>query len=261
MRTALQAIAEREAAFMARAAGRPGSRQSEVKTAAARDRADAFHDLFRAETARRVHRWLGKLRVPERDRGDLSQDVLLAAVMSFGSYDPSSAEVARWLNGIAVNVASHYHAKASRRNEVITDPAELCDAGGGVPAIELLLAAERRRLLRSLVLALPFELRSVLVQHDLYEISMRDIAETRSIPLSTAYRWRTRALDGAREALGRRLAAEAERCAQDEPWTAQEDAEMAQQGRGGAQASRFGCTDYNQGRSGGQRGGAGAARL
>ncbi|WP_237245196.1 MULTISPECIES: RNA polymerase sigma factor [Sorangium] len=197
----------------ARAAGRPGSRQSEVNRAASRDRAGAFHDLFRAETARRVHRWLGKLRVPERDRGDLSQDVFLAAIMGFGSYDPSRGEVARWLNGIAVNVASRYHAKASQRNEILTDPAELCEAGGSATAIERLLAAERRCLLRSLVLELPFELRSVLVQHDLYEISVRDIAETRGIPVSTVYRWRMRALHGARGALARRMAVEEARCA------------------------------------------------
>ncbi|WP_437601231.1 RNA polymerase sigma factor [Sorangium sp. So ce590] len=55
-------------------------------------------------------------------------------------------------------------------------------------AIERLLAAERRRLLRSVVLELPFELRSVLFQHDLYEISMRDIAATRGIPVSTVYK-------------------------------------------------------------------------
>ncbi|WP_437319076.1 RNA polymerase sigma factor [Sorangium sp. So ce385] len=197
----------------ARAAGRSRSRQNEEKRAATRDRADAFHDLFRAETARRVYRWLGKLRVPERDRGDLSQDVFLAAILSFGSYDPSRGEIARWLNGIAVNVASHYHAKASQRNEILTDPAALCEAGGSATAIERLLAAERRGLLRSLVLELPFELRSVLVQHDLYEISMRDIAETRGIPVSTVYKWRSRALHGAREALARRIAAEEERCA------------------------------------------------
>ncbi|WP_437578867.1 RNA polymerase sigma factor [Sorangium sp. So ce887] len=181
-----------------------------MKPATNRDRAHAFHALFQAETIRRVHRWLGKLRVPERDRSDLSQDVFLAAVMSFGNYDPSRGSVARWLNGLAVNLASHYHAKASRRNEAITDPAELCKAGGGATAIELLLAAERRRLLRSVVLELPFEPRSVLFQHDLYEISMRDIAATRGIPVSTVYKWRARALHGAQEALARRLAAEEE---------------------------------------------------
>ncbi|WP_437735804.1 RNA polymerase sigma factor [Sorangium sp. So ce1335] len=197
----------------ARTAARQGSRHDAAKPAAGCDRAHAFDQLFQAETARRVSRWLAKLRVPERDRHDLSQDVLLSALTRFGSYDPSRGPVARWLNGIAVNLAARYHAKASRRREVITDPAALCEAGDGATALELLLAAERRRLLRSLVLGLPFELRSVLVQHDLHEISMRDIAETRATPLSTVYRWRTRALHDAQEALARRIAAEEERCA------------------------------------------------
>ncbi|WP_437308982.1 RNA polymerase sigma factor [Sorangium sp. So ce388] len=173
---------------------------------------EASDHLFQEETVRRVHRWLGKLGVPERDRSDLSQDVFLAAVMSFGSYDPSRGSVSRWLNGIAVNLASHYHEKASQRYEVITDPAELCKAGGSATALDLLLEAERRRLLRSLIMGLPFELRSVLVQHDVHEIPMRDIAATRAIPLSTVYKRRTRALHGAQGALARRLAAEQERC-------------------------------------------------
>ncbi|WP_438027913.1 RNA polymerase sigma factor [Sorangium sp. So ce233] len=197
----------------ARSAARPGSRQHAARPATGRERAHAFHQLFQAETARRVCRWLAKLRVPERDRRDLSQDALLLALTRFGSYDPSRGEVARWLNGIAVNLASHYHAKASQRREVITDPMALREAGDSATPLELLLAAERRRLLRSLVLELPFEQRSVLFQHDLHEISMRDIAETRAIPLSTIYKWRTRALHGAQQALARRIAAEEERCA------------------------------------------------
>lgn len=194
-------------------AARPRSRSSAAKVAAGRERAHAFDQLFEAETARRVSRWLAKLRVPERDRHDLSQDVLLSALTRFGSYDPSRGPVSRWLNGIAVNMASHYHEKASRRREVITHPVALCEVGGSVTPLELLLDAERGRLLRSVVLELPFELSSVLLQHDLHEISMRDIAEARAIPLSTAYQWRTRALHGAQRALARRIAADEERCA------------------------------------------------
>ncbi|WP_438044959.1 RNA polymerase sigma factor [Sorangium sp. So ce128] len=194
-----------------RIAAQPGPRKNEVKPAASPSRAHAFQCLFQAETIRRVRRWLARLRVPERDRHDLSQDVFLAAVMSFGNYDPSRGPIARWLNGLAVNLAARYHAKASRRNEVITDPVELSEAGESAAALELLLAAERRRLMRSLLRELPFELVSVLVQRDLHEIPMRDIAETREMPLSTAYKRRTRALRGAQEALARRLAAEEER--------------------------------------------------
>ncbi|KYF63051.1 RNA polymerase sigma factor [Sorangium cellulosum] len=185
-----------------------------MKPAAAPDREHAFHHVFQAGTIQRVRRWLAKLRVPERDRLDLTQEVFLAAFTSFGSYDPARGSIARWLNGLAVNLASRYHAKASQRHEVITDPAALCEVGGSETPLDLLLAAGRRRLLRSLVLELPYEHRSVLFQHDLHEISMRDIAATRAIPLSTVYKWRTRALHGAQGALARRLAAEAEeRCA------------------------------------------------
>lgn len=188
----------------------PGSPYNGGKPGADTGREHAFSSLFQAETIRRVHRWLGQLRVPERDRHDLSQEVFLAAFTSFGRHDPARGSAARWLNGIAVNLAAHYHAKASHRCEVITDPAELRKAGGSATALERLVAKERRNVLRSLVLGLPFELRSVLVQRDLYEIPMKEIAETRAIPLSTVYKWRARALHGAREALAMRLAAEVE---------------------------------------------------
>jgi RNA polymerase sigma-70 factor, ECF subfamily len=186
----------------------PGSPYNGGKSGADIGREHAFSTLFQAETIRRVHRWLGKLRVPERDRHDLSQEVFLAAWTSFGRHDPARGSVARWLNGIAVNLAAHYHAKASHRREVITDPEELREAGGSATALDHLLAEERRNVLRALVLELPFELRSVLVQRDLFEIPMKEIAETRAIPLSTTYKWRTRALHGGRGALARRLAAE-----------------------------------------------------
>jgi RNA polymerase sigma-70 factor (ECF subfamily) len=149
---------------------------------------------LQAETIRRVHRWLRKLRVPRRDRSDLGQDVLLAAFTSLGSYDPARGSAARWLNAITVHAAAHYHAKVSHRHETITDPGELCNAGGSLTAVELilaeelLLAEETRNVLTSVILELPVELRSLLIQHDLHEVPMSEVAEASRLPLSTAYK-------------------------------------------------------------------------
>ncbi|XXX80271.1 sigma-70 family RNA polymerase sigma factor [Sorangium sp. So ce134] len=160
-------------------------------------------------TRRRVDRWLRRLRVPAHDRRDLIQTVLLTAVERFPSYDPSRGPLDRWMNGIAVHVAGRHARKASRRREVLTDPEDLCAVDPSPSAAALLLAEERHMLLRALVLELPVELRSVLVQHDVHEMAMKDVAEMQGIPLSTAYKRRSRAAEGLREAFARRLAVEA----------------------------------------------------
>ncbi|WP_437760074.1 RNA polymerase sigma factor [Sorangium sp. So ce1389] len=171
-------------------------------------RDQAWKHLFTEETMKRVERWLRRLRVPARERRDLIQTVLLAAVESFPSYDPSRGSPVRWLNGIAVNVAGHHAGKAYRWREVLMDPEDLGVADERPSAAALLLAEERYALMRALVLELPVELRSVLVLHDVDEVEMKVVAERQGIPLSTAYKRRRRAAEGVREALARRVAVE-----------------------------------------------------
>ncbi|WP_437751402.1 RNA polymerase sigma factor [Sorangium sp. So ce1389] len=168
----------------------------------------AWNTIFREATIRLVHGWLRKLRVPERDRPDLAQSVFLAAVESFPSYDPSRGSTGRWLNGITMHVAGHYADKASHQREVLTEPGELRATDDSPSAMELLLAEERRSLLSDIVLELPIELRSLLVQHDLDGVPMSEVAALWSLPVSTAYKRRSLAVVRAQAAVVEHLAAE-----------------------------------------------------
>ncbi|KYF81986.1 hypothetical protein BE17_02650, partial [Sorangium cellulosum] len=168
----------------------------------------AWNTIFQEATIRLVHRWLRKLRVPVRDRPDLAQSVFLAAVESFPGYDPSRGSPGRWLNGITMHVAGHHAGRASHRREVLTEPGDLQATDDSPSATELLLEEERRSLLSSIVLELPIELRSLMIQHDLHGIPMSEIAALWSLPVSTAYKRRSRAIAHVRAALVEHLAAE-----------------------------------------------------
>jgi RNA polymerase sigma-70 factor (ECF subfamily) len=141
-----------------------------------------------------VWRWLERLGIPLRDRGDASQEVFLEAHKSFYRYNPLLARPERWLNQIAVHVASHYRDRAMCGREVLTadDFFEEEDEGPGVDE-EIEQEEARLRLLELLQRVDP-KLRYVLVEHDLKHIPMREIAEQLGIATNTAYKWRTRAI-------------------------------------------------------------------
>lgn len=106
------------------------------------------------------------------------------------------------MNGIAVHTVAHWHDRARHRYEVVTDPEEHQGRLGEAPTAEAQIGAEERRLhvLDSIQRLRP-EDRSLLIAHDIDGIPMSEIAEQRGIPLSTAYKWRTRALAALAEIL------------------------------------------------------------
>lgn len=138
--------------------------------------------------------WLGALDVPLRDRRDVAQDVLLAAFTSLHTYDPMKSRPERWLNGIAVHVAAHYHEKAHRRREELS-PEPLLDAEDPAPlACERIDAEQNRQRALAELHSLDPDLRAVLVAHDIDQVPMTEIAAKHGIPVSTAYKRRARAL-------------------------------------------------------------------
>ncbi|MCC6557264.1 MAG: sigma-70 family RNA polymerase sigma factor [Polyangiaceae bacterium] len=161
--------------------------------------------LFRNKALRDVWRWLGRLGVAEAERGDVRQDVFLGAHRSFHKYDPDRARPERWLNRITVHAAAHYRDRAVHRREQLDDDfAAVVDRSPG--ADDQLIAEERRLDLLELLGGLEDRLRAVLVAHDIDGVPMTEIAETLGIPVSTAYKWRARALAALRRAaLERRL--------------------------------------------------------
>jgi RNA polymerase sigma-70 factor (ECF subfamily) len=166
------------------------------------DRERAFALLFRKKTFASVWQWLKRLGVTVRDRGDVSQDVFLAAYTSFHTYDPLRARPERWLNKITVHVAAHYRARALHRREELTPEDLLDDAVDEAPGPEEQLEGHQARLLvLELLHKIDADAGAVLIAHDIDGIPMAEVAEQLGIPLSTAYKWRTRAKARLREAL------------------------------------------------------------
>ncbi|MGK4002181.1 sigma-70 family RNA polymerase sigma factor [Sorangium sp. So ce1036] len=174
------------------------------------DREKAFWRLFSKNTLVLVRRWLRLLGVPRRDRRDVSQDVMLAAHLSFSKYDPERGSPERWLNRIAVHVASHYGERSRRRVEVpLPDDFEVAIEQ---PSAEEQIGSESDRLFAlSLLRELDDELRAILVAHDIEGVPMAEFASQCGIPLSTAYKRRLRALAAFQLLAAQRLTAMGER--------------------------------------------------
>ncbi|WP_437934515.1 sigma-70 family RNA polymerase sigma factor [Sorangium sp. So ce341] len=156
------------------------------------ERAAAHAHLFCPTLVRAVLRWLERLGVPLCHRGDVAGQVWLKAWESWPRFDPKRGRPERWLNAIAVHVASHYHERAQHRREELVDLIEVLD-----PAPDAAAAMEydtiRTRIIDA-VNALDPELRFVLMAHDLDGIPMAQVAEDAGLPLSTIYKRRTRAI-------------------------------------------------------------------
>jgi RNA polymerase sigma-70 factor, ECF subfamily len=168
------------------------------------DRARAFVQLFQKKAMRSVSRWLKRLGVPRRDRKDVIQDVFLAAHRSFPTYNPLLSRPERWLNRITVHVAAHYSDRMRRRREHLL-PGNFERRVDETPAPDELLKNEQSRLMAlELLQRLDVNLREVLIAHDLDEIPMTQIARQHKIPVSTAYKWRARAILASQEILAQR---------------------------------------------------------
>jgi len=170
------------------------------------DKERAFQLLFRRKTYASVWDWLDRLGVPLHDRSDVAQEVFLAAHQSFHTYDPLRSRPERWLNKITVHIAAHYRDRALHRREELTaeDPSDVADEQPS--ADEQLSTEEERRELLELLDSVPPELRSVLIAHDIDDVPMTEIAAQRRIPVSTAYKWRARALNALAAVLSERRA-------------------------------------------------------
>ncbi|AUX44955.1 ECF family RNA polymerase sigma factor [Sorangium cellulosum] len=155
----------------------------------------AFELLFRERTFELVWRWLTRLGIPLRDRADLAQDILLSAYLSFESYQPEISRPERWLNRITVHASAHYRERAQHRYEELVPDEDIPRLVDESPSPEDMLSSEEERLMVLEVLQqLDVEAHSILVAHDLDGIPMTELARQRGIPLSTAYKWRARAL-------------------------------------------------------------------
>ncbi|HSN96712.1 MAG TPA: RNA polymerase sigma factor [Candidatus Nanopelagicales bacterium] len=176
------------------------------------DRERAFEILFREKTFSSVCHWLDRLGVPLRDRHDVAQDVFLAAHQGFHTYDPMRSRPERWLNKITVHIAAHYRDRAQHRREELTADLLLDHLVDEGPRADEMIQQEETRLeVLDVLQGIDIGLRSVLIAHDIDGIHMEDIAAQHGIPLSTAYKWRARALMAFAAALEKRHREEDER--------------------------------------------------
>ena len=158
------------------------------------DKQRAHKLLFRQKTFASVWHWLERLGIPVRDRPDARQEVFLEAHKSFHSYNPLRGRPERWLNKITVHIAYHYRERAVHRREELT-PDDPLDAVDPTPGPDEQFKREQARLLvLDRLQAVDAKLRGVLIAHDLDGIPMVEIAEQLRIPVSTAYKWRIRAM-------------------------------------------------------------------
>ncbi|WP_438009845.1 sigma-70 family RNA polymerase sigma factor [Sorangium sp. So ce321] len=165
------------------------------------DRQRAFVRLFRGKTYDSVWNWLKRLGVPRRDRRDILQDVFLAGYQSFPTYDPLRARPERWLNRITVHVAAHYRDRAHHRREELSSGDAPRVADERPNAEEQMDAEQTRSLILTRLSSLEAAERRILIEHDIDGVPMATVAEQHGIPLSTAYKWRTRAIASLRALL------------------------------------------------------------
>ncbi|MGK4000862.1 sigma-70 family RNA polymerase sigma factor [Sorangium sp. So ce1024] len=162
--------------------------------------------LFRPTLARAVLRWLERLRVPRRHRGDVAGQVWVEACESWSRFDPKRGSPERWLNRITVYVAAHYHERAQHRMEHLVG---LIDAIDPAPdAAAMMVSGAVRTGMTDALNELDPKLRYVLVAHDLNGIPMTQIADSAGVPISTLYKRRTKALRALRDAFVRQAARE-----------------------------------------------------
>lgn len=135
------------------------------------------------EQAGYVWNSLRKLGIPERDVEDLCQDVFLTAYQNLEDYD-TDRPIQPWLFGIAFRIASDYREKASNVREKLSEP----DPPAQSPEVlDRLSAEDARRVVREALQYVDLARRTVFILHELDGHPMKDVAESLSVPLHTAY--------------------------------------------------------------------------
>lgn len=177
------------------------------------DKETARKRIFeRKSMFRKLLDWLERLRVSEREREDVAQQVLTEAWESWPSYDPVKSRPERWLNRIAVNVAAHHRDLARHRRErVRAQPIGRRTVDPAPDAPTTIAEEERRLAVLDVLQALDPQYRAIIIAHDIDDIPMAEIAAQYGLPLSTAYKWHTRARNAFAEEMERREREEDER--------------------------------------------------
>jgi RNA polymerase sigma-70 factor (ECF subfamily) len=131
-------------------------------------------------------RWLGWWRVPQADRGDLLQEILLATYKRRAAFDPARGRYEHWVYGFVVLFVRNYRKRMrarGRREELATG--EIAEVADMTPSAEERIMM--RRLLYKCLAELDVDLASILLAKDVDGIPMETIAVAHGLSLSTAY--------------------------------------------------------------------------
>jgi RNA polymerase sigma-70 factor (ECF subfamily) len=140
-----------------------------------------LENIVRAEFAY-IWRLCRRLGLPEGDADDALQQVFLAASRRLPDVKPGSERA--FLYGVAVNVAARWRQTRARRREDLEGSFEIF--GAGLPSAEELLDHKAElRLLDALLDAMPDDLRSVFVLHEIEQQTAPQIAEALGIAIGT----------------------------------------------------------------------------
>jgi RNA polymerase sigma-70 factor (ECF subfamily) len=130
-----------------------------------------------------VWRLLRRLGLPESDADDAAQQVFAIACRRFASIQRGSERA--FLYGCALNGAAKWRSR--RHRECVQSEAELEAIESDAPAGDELLDRQKaRRLLDSILDAMPEELRTVFVLFEFEELTTIEVAELLAIPRGTA---------------------------------------------------------------------------
>src|SRR5262249_40591454 len=128
-----------------------------------------------------ILRALRRRGVPSRDRPELAQEILLAALEAWPRYDADLATPEKWLRGIIHNQVQRWRARRARDPLSENADEELCDEAGN--SEELLMSEERRKLVHQLYQEIPVAYRDAMIAHEVEGMTLAEIAEVHGIPV------------------------------------------------------------------------------
>lgn len=125
----------------------------------------------------------------EEDARDATQDTFLAAFRSLRGFR-HEAKVSSWLHRIAVNQCISRQRRSKVRGESALDDETEVDgasffASAHASPARSAEASQQTELVRRAVMALPSELRQVIVMKEFEELTFHEIADALDLPLST----------------------------------------------------------------------------
>lgn len=155
---------------------------------AVNDDADAFGEIVR-RWERKIFALCFGMLGREDDAADAAQEAFIAAYRNLRSFR-GEARVSSWLHRIAVNQCLTLKRRQKTRAEDFLDEESHEDERTFVASPLLSPAratekAERMKLVRQAVGALPTDLRQVIVMKEFEEMTFQEISETLELPLST----------------------------------------------------------------------------